>query len=125
MSCIILGLCFAIFLSSFACSSPLAICKDGLLVYSEKCDPTVLPTAQPFGCSTACLPQPGYTCVPGDPIIASNGTCTPNCSDGIVSPPEECDNGYARGMDFGRFVASFYFISFAFLLFVFLEFAIL
>lgn len=70
------------------------VCGDGFLTAGEECDDGNLIDAD--GCSSLCIVEEGYECVPG----GSSSVCYSACGDGIaVSPYEECDDGNVRSND--------------------------
>ncbi len=74
-------------------------CGDGMLTQPEQCDDGNRRNGD--GCSSACLLEPH--CDAATPGTSGEGgaagagagqpECSPVCGDGIVTPPEECDDG--------------------------------
>ena len=83
----------------------MSICGDGFLnMTMEDCDDNN--TIPGDGCSMNCAIEFGYTCNYGfdSTLMLNRSMCMPNCSDGIVIWPEECDdnnrmNGDGCGSD--------------------------
>ncbi len=69
-----------------ACTT--AVCGNGMMDAGEACDDGN--TESDDGCSDACALETGYTCE-GTP-----SECAPECGDGMIIAPEECD-----GTEFG------------------------
>ena len=80
------------------------LCGDGLVVGNEICDDGGLGGCLP-DCSGA---TQNYTCSAGSPTTASvcscsigfslqSGNCLPTCGDGLVFPPETCDDNNNGG----------------------------
>ncbi len=75
-----------------------AVCGDRIVTAPETCDDGN--TVSGDGCSSTCLIEPpgvdgkGWNCPP------AGGSCTPAvCGDGIVTPPETCDDGNTTAGD--------------------------
>jgi len=79
-------------------SAAAAVCGDGVLESPETCDDGDGSAGD--GCSSSCVPRPGWTCVANP---ASQGTptapdslCTSTCGDGVIAVgAETCDYGDA------------------------------
>lgn len=95
-------------------------CGDGLVTGVEKCDVAIpdgmagaCPTACPdiekcvprvlngTGCQAACelrpiLCQGGDGCCSGNCTTANDSDCSPSCGDGMLQPPETCDDGSSK-----------------------------
>jgi len=70
-------------------------CGDGVIeaANNEQCDDGN--TTSGDGCSASCQAEPGWLCyLPGLPCVQSL-----YCGDGIVTPPETCDDGTPMGGD--------------------------
>ncbi len=61
-----------------------ALCGNSVIETGEVCDDG---NADPDdGCSAACTVEDGWTCTDANPSL-----CSPNCGDGLLVGPEECD----------------------------------
>jgi cysteine-rich repeat protein len=65
------------------------ICSDGKQVYGEECDDRNVKDGD--GCDSNCIIEPGYYCSKAQGADAPS-ICVSTCGNGLVEPPEECDD---------------------------------